>query len=131
MEHTLYYELEENGYHIKDKANPYLHIHQYNPYLIYEGTYEEQAKKHINDLIKNEIGLIKRKPTELDELKSDIVKLKMAIAEDINKDIDSKLPELVDNVIVEEPDLSELDDIVEKIGIIDLGDIEPSVLGNF
>lgn len=71
----LYYEIEENGYHIYDKNNPLYHIYQYEPYThlyVPDGTLEENAKAHIEELKRmsepkpNDIDIV------LDELEAEV-----------------------------------------------------------
>ena len=50
MKKDLYYELEENGYHIYDRNDPLFHVHQYEPYIPDKlKTYEENAQAQIHE----------------------------------------------------------------------------------
>lgn len=49
---NLYYEITTDGYHIYDRNNPLLHIHQYEPYIPdHSKSYEENAKAQIHELM--------------------------------------------------------------------------------
>lgn len=51
MEKDLYYTIEENGYHIYDRNDQLLHIHQYEPYIPNPTkSYEENAQAQIAEL---------------------------------------------------------------------------------
>lgn len=46
----LYYVVEENGYHIYDRNDHLLHVHQYEPYIPDKSkTYEENAQVQIHE----------------------------------------------------------------------------------
>ena len=46
----LYYVVEENGYHIYDRNDGLLHVHQYEPYIPDKSkTYEENAQAQIHE----------------------------------------------------------------------------------
>lgn len=46
----LYYVVEENGYHIYDRNDGLLHVHQYEPYIPDKlKTYEENAQAQIHE----------------------------------------------------------------------------------
>ena len=46
----LYYVIEENGYHIYDRNDGLLHVHQYEPYIPDKSkTYEENAQAQIHE----------------------------------------------------------------------------------
>lgn len=56
----LYYEIEENGYHIYDRNDSLFHIHQYEPYIPNrELSYEANAKAQIAELMAAEEDLNK------------------------------------------------------------------------
>lgn len=51
----LYYEIESNGYHIKDENDPLFHIHQYEPYIPEPTkTYDENAKAQVHEIMVGE-----------------------------------------------------------------------------
>lgn len=51
MEKDLYYEIEENGYWIKDRNDAKFKIHQYEPYIPDKSkSYEENAIAQIESL---------------------------------------------------------------------------------
>ena len=71
----LYYTIEESGYHIYDRNNPTFHIKQLEPLahlFVQDGTYEENAKAHIEELKQmsepklNDIDIV------LDELEAEV-----------------------------------------------------------
>ena len=46
----VYYVVEENGYHIYDRNDGLLHVHQYEPYIPDKSkTYEENAQAQIHE----------------------------------------------------------------------------------
>lgn len=51
----LYYEVEENGYHIYDEDNSLFHIHQYEPFIPNRNlSYEENAQAQIDAMMAEE-----------------------------------------------------------------------------
>ena len=52
MVKDLYYEITENGYHIKDRNDPLFHVHQYEQYIPDPSkSYEENAQAQMHELM--------------------------------------------------------------------------------
>lgn len=66
---NLYYELTSDGYHIYDRNDPLLHIHQYEPYIPdHSKSYEENAKAQIEELQQ----MFEPQPDEIDALLTEL-----------------------------------------------------------
>ena len=80
----LYYEITENGYHIKDRNDPLFHIHQYEPYIPDKSkTYEENAQAQIHEImVDNYVSAVENEEMTLEE-----------VPEDYRAEVEAILPE--------------------------------------